>query len=269
MPDGSNAEMEAHTGQTNSRPTDNRPHWADAVIAIFTVLIFLTYITSDYFLWKQMRLTQESLRDSDSSFARTLQQMQAQTKAQESSAAGAKRAAKAMADEVSKLKAVVAETHSLASAAQTANTNAVVAERPWVGAVIQVKDFQAGKIPTYVIVFTNSGKRPARVTMTAGFAGAYLKFPKHPVYEYDTTPSKSILVPGQSTASSWKGLKLTATEFTALQTGRVHFFIYGKVEYSDIGGNRPYWTHVCSRYMPGAISFNNRFINCAEYNDAQ
>src|SRR5437762_1982965 len=44
-----------------------RPHWADSVIAIMTVLIFFTYITSDFFLWKQLRLTENALTVSDKS----------------------------------------------------------------------------------------------------------------------------------------------------------------------------------------------------------
>jgi hypothetical protein len=44
-----------------NQPDDKRPHWADRIIAVFTVLIFLTYITSDYFLWRQMNVTSAQL----------------------------------------------------------------------------------------------------------------------------------------------------------------------------------------------------------------
>lgn len=48
----------------SSADVNNRPHWADKVMAAFTGLIFLTYIASDYFLWSQMRLSQDALHAS-------------------------------------------------------------------------------------------------------------------------------------------------------------------------------------------------------------
>lgn len=39
----------------------NRPHWADAVIAILTGLILITYITSNYFSCRQLKLTGKAL----------------------------------------------------------------------------------------------------------------------------------------------------------------------------------------------------------------
>lgn len=44
---------------SNTNPT-GRPHWADGIVAVFTVAIFLTYITSDYFLWQQRNAMLES-----------------------------------------------------------------------------------------------------------------------------------------------------------------------------------------------------------------
>jgi hypothetical protein len=64
---------------------EGRPHWADILMAVFTGLILLTYLTSDYFLWKQLGMTQTALADSENSFKQTLSQMQAQTAAQQGS----------------------------------------------------------------------------------------------------------------------------------------------------------------------------------------
>lgn len=47
-----------------------RPHWADKAIAVFTMLTFLTYITSNYFVWKQLTLTQGALNASNDQFRR-------------------------------------------------------------------------------------------------------------------------------------------------------------------------------------------------------
>ena len=90
----------------------HRPHWADRVIAVFTGLIFITYIASNYFACQQMSLTKgameqakrdnaaaiqaqkqiaadalrisqenfhESLKSSDENLKRTLSEMRAQT----------------------------------------------------------------------------------------------------------------------------------------------------------------------------------------------
>jgi hypothetical protein len=61
-----------------------------------------------------------------------------------------------------------------------------------------VTDFEAGKKPTFSLYFVNSGKRPARVDLTAYRANAFVKFPADPDKEYvsDTTPSTTIVVPG-------------------------------------------------------------------------
>ncbi len=269
-PEGAEETDQEPNERANVHPTNNRPHWADAVIAVFTILIFLTYITSDYFLWKQMRLTQKSLNDSETSFAETLAQMRAQTKAQVASANAAGKAAEAMAAEVNKLKSAVAETHALVMAAQTANTNAVSAERPWIGASIQVEDFEPGKVPVYAIRFVNTGRRPARVTLTAGFAAAYSKFPEHPPYLFDTAPSTSILTPGGTSLTTWRGKsKLTAADISIFRSGPQRFFVYGEIDYSDIGSDKPFWTHVCSQYMPSVTPLNDGFVNCSKYNEAQ
>jgi len=39
----------------------NRPHWADSAIAIFTGLILITYITSNYFACQQLKSTGKAL----------------------------------------------------------------------------------------------------------------------------------------------------------------------------------------------------------------
>lgn len=47
----------------------HRPHWADSIIAVFTVLIFLTYVTSNYFLWQQRNAMLESNKISRAVFS--------------------------------------------------------------------------------------------------------------------------------------------------------------------------------------------------------
>jgi len=43
------------------RLPSNRPHWADSAIAIFTFLILITYISANYFQWKQSKQTETAL----------------------------------------------------------------------------------------------------------------------------------------------------------------------------------------------------------------
>ena len=49
---------------SESKDGNPRPHWADRIIAIFTGLIFLTYIGSNYFACRQMRLTKAAIDQS-------------------------------------------------------------------------------------------------------------------------------------------------------------------------------------------------------------
>lgn len=178
--------------------------------------------------------------------------------------------AQAAIDQVAKLQAGVDETHRLALDAETANTNALAAERPWMGASIGVKDFEVGKTPTFSITFVNSGRRPAKLKLTAGTSKVYEKFPTNPAFEFDTTPSTSIDVPGQPSLTSWNGKSpLSDAEISVLKSGTLTFYVYGKIEYSDVRTGASYWTHVCWRYIPGMTFVNNGFLNCTEYNDAR
>ena len=107
---------------------NKRPHWADRTIAVFTVLIFFTYLTSDYFLWRQLGTTRDALKqakddnaasitaqkeiaqsalaksqdnfvksseESSKQFAKVLGQMEAQSDAQDKSAKATGAAARA------------------------------------------------------------------------------------------------------------------------------------------------------------------------------
>ena len=60
----------------------------------------------------------------------------------------------------------------LASAAEQANRNSILSERPWIGAAFEQSDFASGKSPTFNIRYANSGKSPAimdRIQSGGGF----------------------------------------------------------------------------------------------------
>jgi hypothetical protein len=173
---------------------------------------------------------------------------------------------------VDKLKIQAGANQALAQAANIANMNALQADRPWMGAYLNVDGFSAGKTPTYTVTFVNSGKRPARVTLTETLAGN-IDFGANPVYRlYDTTPSITFAVPGQPVAASWKDDQFNPISdelMKAFDSGKLPFRVYAKVEYTDLRTNGKYWTHVCWRYTPTHTAINAGFSNCAEYNDAR
>ena len=162
---------------------------------------------------------------------------------------------------------------TLAQAANTSNKNALAADRPWMGAYLTVTDFAVGKTPTYTVTFINSGKRPARTTLTQTLAVPY-NFGADPIYTpYDTTPSTTFAVPGQGVVASWKDNdKLNPISddlMKAVESGAVPFRVYAKIEYTDSQTHARYWTHVCWRYIPLPSAASGRFSNCTEYNEAK
>lgn len=165
------------------------------------------------------------------------------------------------------LVAYVCETRRTNNLTEKLVNNSVEAERPWMGAGIVVKDFESGKTPTYAIAFQNSGQRPARVNLTATHSRFYNSFPDEPEFNWDTTPSKSLVVPGQPAVSTWKGLSNDPVRANSMLDST--FYIYGKIEYADILTGKLYWTHLCWRYLPKMRDISNGgFLNCTEYNDA-
>jgi hypothetical protein len=177
-----------------------------------------------------------------------------------------------ISETVEKLKIQAAANQTLALAANTANTNALEAERPWMGAYFSVDGFAAGKTPTYTVTFVNSGKRPARVTLTQTLSATF-DFGASPIYrQYDVTPSTTFVAPGQAITASWKDDKLNPISdelMKSLESNAVPFRIYAKIEYADMRTHAKYWTHVCWRYSPSHTANNSGFSNCAEYNDAR
>jgi hypothetical protein len=174
---------------------------------------------------------------------------------------------------VDRLKIQAAANQNLALAANTANLNTLEADRPWMGAYFTTDGFAAGKTPTYTINFVNSGKRPARVTLTQTLA-TLSDLKSNPIYlAYDTTPSTSFIVPGQTVTASWRGNSqsdpISDELMKALDSSSIPFRIYAKIEYTDVRTHAQYWTHVCWRYTPSHTATTAGFSNCTEYNDAR
>jgi hypothetical protein len=94
-----------------------------------------------------------------------------------------------------KMDASVTQASRLAADTEVANDNAMQADRPWFGAMESVDGFEVGKTPIATVVFQNSGRRPAKVTITESTSRWFKDFPANPPYTLDTTPSTTIVVP--------------------------------------------------------------------------
>jgi hypothetical protein len=229
----------------------------------------------------QVCIMKQNARESSMQAGKLIQAAQAQASAAKSFATSADNINTGLGTAVDKLNlqadkldASVKETARLASATEKANANVISSDRPWMGSYLNVDGFAIGKTPTYSVNFINSGKRPARVTLTQT-----LSIPKdfgdNPVYnKYDTTPSTSVVVPGQAIGASWKEIfapmnPIGDQMMEALTSGAIPFRIYAEIEYTDIRTSTRYWTHACWRYSPKQTATNNGFSNCTDYNDAK
>jgi hypothetical protein len=165
------------------------------------------------------------------------------------------------------------QTGRLADETKEANDNVVSADRPWLGATVLVSNFSVNNKPSLTFLFTNSGRRPAHVSLTAFKYGIEVAFPAEPDKQYlhDTTPSTNLIVPGQQmTAASTSDSPITQQFMDLINSGRVVYFAFAKTEYTDVRTKIPYWTHICIRYSPKLkTDTDNGFRNCTEYNDAQ
>jgi hypothetical protein len=168
----------------------------------------------------------------------------------------------------------VRQASRLASATEKANANMVAADRPWIGGHIEVTNFEVGKSPTMTAVFTNSGKRPAKVDVSFERGGFYPTFPFDPDSQFitDGPRSTSFLVPGQATSMTltFKGVLRQidldlANGMHPFQT----YFAFAKIEYRDLQTNESHFTHVCVFYLPRLkTSSNSGFSDCQPYNEA-
>jgi hypothetical protein len=162
------------------------------------------------------------------------------------------------------------DTHDLAVAAKTANENALHADRPWVGVVLQVDSFGLDKTPTATVGFFNSGRRPAKVTLTQYRWAPYTVLPMNPPYpDSGTMKSTDIVLPNAQSTVTFTIDGITEAEMSAFKARSVTFYIYANVEYDDPVTNEHYWSHACWRYMYFEGGIRSGFYNCEGYNEAK
>jgi hypothetical protein len=182
----------------------------------------------------------------------------------------AKKINQGIGDAVISLNDQKGQQERLATATETANNNVLSADRPWFGAVLSVDSFEVGKIPVGTIIFVNSGKRPAKVTLTEAMTHWFNAFPVHPPYEFDTTPSVSVVIPNGTVISKFNLLKtpLSQQEMDASNRGiEASFFVYSNIEFSDIRTGKPHFAHFCWRYIGNVAVIAKGFYGCREYSE--
>lgn len=235
-----------------------------AIVALGTAVSTLAVISQIYIAVQNNKSTSQQLD-------RLIQAANIQAGAANSFAASTSNINSGISGAVDKLNLQVAALGRVSKDIEVANKNVTEADRPWMGAVASVGNFEVGKKPTFTVIFINSGRRAARVDFTATRARWYPKFPVNPdsEYIYDTTPSTSIVVPGQQLLSpSQLPSPLSQAEMDAMVSGALTYFFFGKIEYRDTRTNDAYWTHVCIRYLPAMKNdADNGWRNCAEYNE--
>jgi hypothetical protein len=182
--------------------------------------------------------------------------------------------AKATSTQAAEMRDSVRQASRLASATEKANANMVAADRPWIGGHIEVTNFELGKRPTVSTVFTNSGKRPAKVDVSFERSGFYSIFPFNPDSQFISNEgaSTNILVPGQPTSMTSTSEGVLRQADLDLASGMYPFqtyFAFAKIEDRDLQTNESHFTHVCIYYISRLkTSSDPGFRNCHPYNEA-
>jgi hypothetical protein len=173
----------------------------------------------------------------------------------------------AAGNQVTKIDQLAGQTGRTADAAEKANTQAVAAERPWVGiAEIDPKFIEPNVGVRLAIMAVNSGRRPAIAEMVA-VAKAYKSFPKRPIYadleNKDMGSSRSLLMPGGFMALLHP-FRIDSDQIADFSAKGQTEYLYGRITYVDLGTNISHTTHFCTMYIPKTKSF----LTCPIYNDA-
>jgi hypothetical protein len=169
--------------------------------------------------------------------------------------------------------ATLGQIQKQVAAAEVANNlarrsiqSAIDAERPWVGITFRIQDWAIGRSASATAIFTNSGRRPAKITRIELDSNEYVVFPDNPRYRRNIKNSTLILPSGSLTNTQPLGV-ITQPKLDDLGLRRHTFFIYASVDYEDLLTRSVHWTHSCWQYVPGVQNTASRFVKCSTYND--
>jgi hypothetical protein len=176
----------------------------------------------------------------------------------------------------------VGQASRLAKATEEANANASAADRPWFGGLIQVSGFEMGKTPGAVCTFKNSGRRPASVQLAACGSTFAKVFPTELIFN-DTSGivSQQFVVPGADVniaitslftgdmgiPTLFQNSQPTVEMMRQLDARDTTFFVYGKIEYTDVRSGEKHFSHACVQYNPTTNGTAAGFFGCGTYNE--
>jgi hypothetical protein len=240
----------------------DRPHWADRVIAVFTVLIFLTYITSDYFLWKQSKVAEQTLREVRSGGADT-HELAVQAKNQADRTKDVADRALAQAEATDRLAAQAKRQADLARDAMNFTIEASkLDERAWFGIsdfeILQYDPSDTKKPFRFEVLFRNTGKTPALQIHTFGMFAVYNSWHSGPTdadwktfLEYfSQSKERYVAAPNAVRKVIFdSSMDAVANDFIvrnspAIKQGTQFLYYFGQATYIDIN-NRPHTTKFC------------------------
>jgi hypothetical protein len=237
------SENESGANRVQENVTDNRPHWADVVIAVFTGLILVTYITSDVFLWKQLRLTSKAVRQAKEDNAATI-----------------------LAQQKIAQDALAASQTNFDKSIGSARDQLRLDQRAWLG-VDAISGEPKEKARWEITVgIKNTGKTPAK---EVSFLNSFVALDKGKKLTFDYSSvqgeaSKAMLPPGSVYGAHPPTPKspLTDMDIKNLKEESITVYIYGKGTYSDVFSCR-HWITYCSHMLPDTKSW----ATCNEHND--
>jgi hypothetical protein len=172
--------------------------------------------------------------------------------------------------------ATLGEIQKQVAASEVANNlakrsfqSAIDAERPWVGIIFRVQDWTIGRNANATMNFTNSGRRPAKVTRVQFDSNEYAVFPDSPRYRrnYTNIRGSTLILPNGSLTNTQPLGVVTQSEIDDLGLKRHTLFIYASVDYQDVLTRSVHWTHGRWQYLPGVRNAASRFVKCSTYND--
>lgn len=230
----------------------------EIIIALFTGVILLTYVTSDYFLWRQSKIAEtaanaardaantahDALTASNKSVADTLTEMQKQRKAMQDSVDTADR-----------------NTKTTIHNAQTAFRDE---QRAWVGiGQYRIDHFDNKDAFKLVIPWVNSGKTPAVDTET-GVAYTFQPSPMTgptPGHKY-VFEKASALAPQGIYVTNITNLDAPG-RFDAITNGTLWMYFFGQFRYRDVHSRKIHTTTFCLRYD----RIDKQMVFCESGND--
>jgi hypothetical protein len=264
------------TDEINNKAKEDKPKWTDKTVALFTLFLFLAAVIQGGIFYKQWQEMHTGGEDTHSLALAA----KAQADAAKAQAEEAKAQVDKMTESLVKTDAIIKEataqavaTNRLAAQAQRSADyakqsidTAIDAERPWVGvSFYKADEFTEGKTAKITIQYTNSGKRPATVSMTYG-GGPLEKLPPFPDMISSPHGSVGFMLPGANQLGTFN-FEIPNNAFSTWKAKHQIFYILAQIVYTDVGTSKGHITNFCSYYDP--TNKDIPFPLCIRMNEAK